>query len=181
MNHSSVSAATMLNEFLRISAPESVRLGLKRQYVNIRDLFEEIQAAAPDWTQGKPVALHLKIEPDTPDVLLDKIHIRQTITTLLAIAAQYADPEAVITLSARQVLRLVVFSVLYPGHGIPEEEISNLGRTPEIRPRVAEKKSSLESGLARVRDTVQAHLGHVWVEDGVDEYTTFSFILPVND
>lgn len=186
MNQCNASIRATLNEFLRISAPEAVTLRLQKQSVNVHELLEEIQAAAPGWLQGKPVTLHLNVESRPLDALLDKVVITKAIRTLLSIALKYAGSSLAITLSVRQVLSLVVFSVIYWGAGIPKEEIASLNLDPKLRLRAGEKMSALESELTYVREAVQAHLGHiwaehVWAEEDAGEFTCFSFILPVTE
>jgi two-component system sensor histidine kinase BarA len=120
-------------------------------------------------------------EPGLPPLKVDVIRVPQVITNLVSNAVKYSPPHTKITISAAKLSdQFIKVCVLDKGSGIP----------PEARSRVFEAFQQLEQekggmrgaglGLAICRGLLEAHGGHIWVDEHTGPGTTISFTLPVD-
>ena len=138
--------------------------------------MKQLQAITPDHL--------LRIDvPDTlPKVRADSQRIAQVLTNLVGNAAKYSPANTQITLTAFQTSKDVQVNVSDQGPGISTEDRAQIfepfqrGHSTPVR---RTKGSGL--GLAVCKGLIEAHGGHIWIQDPDSPGTTVSFTLPVVD
>ncbi len=118
------------------------------------------------------------IPPDLPPVPLDYAAFEQIMTNLLDNAVKYSPPNSPITISARQVGRLVEIGVTDCGRGIaPEAQAAVFEKFYRADGSARVPGSGL--GLSIVKGLVEAHGGRAWISSQVGHGTTVRFVLPL--
>ncbi len=124
--------------------------------------------------------LHVDVPEDLPPVWIDPVEIGQVIYNLVENATKYAPPDTDIRLEVRRTSGALSIEVDDRGPGIPPQSIPYLFdpfyRVMDGRPR----PQGLGLGLAIVRGLVEAHGGHVWVENRPAGGAHFTFTLPLS-
>jgi two-component system sensor histidine kinase KdpD len=121
--------------------------------------------------------LVLDIEKDIPPVDIDGSRIAQVLINLVDNAAKYSPAESTITLRAVERSHDVCISVSDQGIGIPNEEREHVFDI--FRQLEGTKQNGAGLGLAICRSLIEAHHGHIWIEDAPAGGTKVSFTLPL--
>lgn len=159
-----------------------VELDLREQ--DVAKLVEKTRAGlAATFAQGTgqtPVNLEVEIAPDLPPLVADGTRIVQVLYNLLANAARFSQPGAVVRLTiAGRGDERVLFTVEDEGSGVPPEAREDMfqrfeGHSSEGRQRGA------GLGLAIVRAFVNLHGGTVTMEERQPKGTRVIVNLPAN-
>ncbi|MFD2112385.1 ATP-binding protein [Thiorhodococcus fuscus] len=116
---------TMIDNILDISRIEAGHVSIKRDWVDVRPMLEElIEMVAPQLT-GKPVELTLAIDPSAPTRLYtDRDKLRQIIKNFLSNAVKFTDRGQVgVSVEAREdATRPLALCVTDTGIGIPADK-----------------------------------------------------------
>ena len=172
----------LIDSLLDISRLEAGRPLENLETVDIGSLVEFVSSVqAPEFEQ-RNVALLFKKGDSADSVLADANILRRILLNLVNNALRYSQPGQSITITADCVDsdNLIQFSVKDQGPGIP---IS-------YRELIFEKYQSVEGespsaglglGLAFCQLAVNAHGGHIWVEDAPGGGACFSFTIPTAD
>ena len=123
------------------------------------------------------------IASDLPLVDVDQVLVRRVIDNLLENAHKYSpDPDAKITLDARQTDDRVIYTVRDRGAGIPAEDLPMIFaaffRGERSRSR---ETGGVGLGLTLAKRIVDAHAGSIDVESMLGAGTTVTVSLPVAD
>ena len=157
----------------------SQRRALEMHQLDINHLVEEVVHLAGGDASRRHVQVRTELGFDLPKARGDPIHIQHILLNLIlnGMDAMNDVPEGerqlTITTESRAGRELVV-GVKDAGHGIP----------PEVMPRMfksffSTKPSGMGLGLSIARTIVNAHGGHIWVENNPDRGVTFRFTLPL--
>ncbi|CAG0926931.1 two-component system, OmpR family, sensor histidine kinase KdpD [Thermoflexales bacterium] len=124
--------------------------------------------------------LVLNVPTDLPLIYVDAQRISQVLTNLVGNAVRYSPTRTAVMVKAHPVDSVVQIDVEDQGPGIP----------PQARARVFEPFQQVDRppttraggaglGLAICKGLVEAHGGHIWVQERAQPGTTISFTLPV--
>jgi len=121
--------------------------------------------------------LQTEIEPDLPEMLVDRVQIQQVLVNLMrnAVEAMEDSMRKELSLSVgRAQPDMVEFRLRDSGPGLPGK----------IRERIFEpfnstKEDGMGVGLSICKRIIQDHGGRIWVEDAPGGGTLFCFTLPV--
>jgi PAS domain S-box-containing protein len=145
--------------------------------------FNEVMEAAMTRLQMLAAAHHLRIDvpDDLPVVQLDTVRIAQVLINLVANAASYSPKRTTITISAMMQDDHLYVSVADQGPGIAAEERASIFEPFKRLERegAATDTRGVGLGLAICKGIVDAHAGHIWIEDRQPPGTTVIFSLPV--
>lgn len=170
-----------LIELARIEAGE---MQLRRGWGTVDELVATTLARAEKLTSRHRVSV--VIEDDMPVVRVDPRAVGEVVYTLVDNASKYSPPGATISISARRGEgEMIELAIEDEGPGVPVElrarvfdkffRASNAGGT-------GHQPSGIGMGLAIARGIVEAHGGHIWIEDGAgDTGARFAFTLPIGD
>ena len=180
MSGTSEHMLALVNDLLDVSVIETGKLQLKKERVNLGAFLQEVHGSNAILAKGKSIDLSLALEPELPEVMLDRNRISQVINNLITNAIKFSHPQTEVVLGGKAEGQEVRISVTDQGQGIPSEEIPKLFAdftSTSVRPTAGEKSTGL--GLAIVKRIVEAHGGRVSVESQVGSGSTFSFTLPL--
>jgi signal transduction histidine kinase len=133
--------------------------------------------------------VQVQINPDADWARFDRVRIEQILTNLLGNAIKFSSPGGTIWVTTQAVASTheggpdrpcVEIRITDQGAGVTAEDRE---RIFESYIQVGEESSAggLGLGLAICKRLVEAHGGAIWVEDGSDGGSSFTFTLPVMD
>jgi PAS domain S-box-containing protein len=124
--------------------------------------------------------LILNVSRDLPLVYADAERISQVLTNIVGNAARYSPVHTVITVTAQRVNSVIQIDVTDQGPGIPPAERTRIFEPFEQVERPATTRTGGAGlGLAICKGLVEAHGGHIWVQDRTEPGTTISFTLRI--
>lgn len=157
---------------------------LCRNWGAVEDIIDAALAQAEPLTRQHEIKI--LVEDELPVVRVDARAVTEVIYTLLDNASKYASPRTLITIEAHRAADdLIEIAVEDQGPGIPTH----------LRYRVFERfyraardgapddrAGGIGMGLAIAKGIVEAHGGHIWVEDGKSgRGARITFTVPVGD
>ena len=146
-----------------------------RQPESIAQLIQEASALALVGAKEHGIKALISIDPDMPEVAIDRVQIQQVLLNLIRNAVEAMDGRAVRELGVAAVARAddVLISVTDTGGGIPPEIKAKL-----FQPFVTTKSEGMGIGLSICRTIIEAHSGRLWVEANPAGGSAFRFTLP---
>lgn len=124
--------------------------------------------------------LSVKMEKDIPVVNGDALYLGRAIEALLDNAIKFSPEGGDIEIKTWTEQGKVFVSVQDHGIGISEEQKSKLFKCfSQIDGSAARRFGGLGTGLALVKEVVQAHKGEIWMESAPGSGSTFGFWVPV--
>ena len=189
----------LVSMFLNYSALESGKLVLQLRENDLRDCLEELAKRWSEAFQRKGVRLDANFDPSIPTFKFDYQKVQQAAANLLDNSLKHtpsggcvvlrAEPHfwerrvaAVTPVEERRRFRLprpnsVEVSVTDSGPGIAAEHHQEIF---EDFVRLDRNTSGMGLGLAIAKRLIQAHRGKIWVEDGPQAGSKFTFLLPMD-
>ncbi|MGH9196311.1 MAG: ATP-binding protein [Acidimicrobiia bacterium] len=173
----------LIGELLDISRIELGRLALRRQQVSVSDIATRVVDRIRHRTDKHRI--DLKVDDDLPRVFADPDKLEQVLTNLVENAVKYTEGGTV-TVSARMdegVAGMLKLLVADQGEGIPEEHRTQVFGKFFRRGDRTGAPSGVGLGLYISKGLVEAHGGHIWVEEAPPELgggALFAFTLPIS-
>jgi len=163
---------------------EAGDMKLYRNWGAVDDIIDAALAQAEPLTRHHEI--RVSVENELPVVRVDARAVAEVIYTLIDNASKYAPPETLIIVEATRVADdMIEIAVEDQGPGIPAP----------FRERVFERfyrangdgaagghAGGIGMGLAIAKGIVEAHSGHIWIEDGTaNRGARIVFTVPVGD
>ena len=172
----------LVNDLQELSRVEAGASDLVFTPVSPASLIERIQNTLGRQFEEKNIQLEINVQPNLPDILVDKDRIIQVLTNLAGNALQYTPSGGKVTLLVRRESSDVLFSVIDSGIGISADQIplifNRFYRTDKSRTRTS---GGSGIGLTIAKALVIAHQGKIWAESkGEGKGSTFSFLIPLS-
>ncbi len=121
----------------------------------------------------------IELEGEFPTIGIDKSSMQQIFQNIIANAVKYTDKEITkIKISSKSDDSYHYFSISDNGMGIPKSQLNNLfkfGTTMSKIDKYGNKGTGY--GLARVKDIIEGHNGHITVSSKLKSGTTFTVAL----
>ena len=165
---------------------EAGQLRLQRAEVDLGNLIDTVIERMQLQALENDVEIATEISPDLPRVEVDAGRISQALGNLLSNALRHTPAGGPVTVRAfRQTESdgqpVAVVEVADTGSGIAAEDLAHVFD----RFYRADKSRSKHSGgagigLAIVKQLIEAHDGHVWVESQAGQGAKFTFIIPAS-
>ena len=150
----------------------------KKDILNLNDIVDDtVLFMEHHLTRFKNVEIVLEKEPDLPAVLVDKIHVQQTMVNILMNAAQAMPDGGKILIKTGRGDQHVFISITDSGVGIKEEDLE---RIFEPFFTTKEKEQGTGLGLSLCKRLIEANAGKIEVVSAIGNGTTFTIMIPVN-
>jgi two-component system sensor histidine kinase KdpD len=162
---------------------EAGDISLQRNWRSVDDLIDSALAQAEPLTRNHRI--EIVVPEELPVVRVDGRAVTEVIYALLDNACKYAPPQTKVTITARQNADdLIEISVEDEGPGIPpkyrEQAFERFNRISANG--LAERTGGLGMGLAIAKGIVEAHGGHIWIDDSsLGRGARIAFTVPVGD
>jgi signal transduction histidine kinase len=173
----------LISDMLDISRIEAGKLDLSFERVNVEEIIDSVMATATGLVKDKPIELVTDVPEDLPQIMADRIRVRQVLLNLVSNAAKFSE-EGQISISARLIQSdpqpEVLVAVADTGIGIAEEDMAKLFEPfSQVDPSPTRKSGGSGLGLSIARHLVDLHGGRIWAESTLGEGSTFAFTLPL--
>ncbi len=172
----------LVENLLDMSRIEGGALKPEKEWYPVEELIHDVLGHMQPVLQERTVELDLP--ENLPPVELDYLHIDQVVTNLLENAIRYTPASSPIEVSAHVKGQEMVICVADRGPGIPladtERVFDKFYRVLGSQ-RVVTHPTGSGLGLAVSKGLVEAHGGHIWVENRAGGGATFCFTLPVRE
>jgi len=178
----------IINDILDFSKIEAGRIDLEHEAFELRPLLDKISKSFLPGAQKKGISLNVRVEEDTPDLLLgDQGRLRQVLVNLIGNALKFTQTGAVDVLAgpepaglcpdgARDDRSRLLFQVRDTGIGIPPEKIGIIfGSFTQADSSTTKRFGGTGLGLAISRKLTGMMGGRIWVESILDKGSTFYF------
>lgn len=172
------SLVAILNDFLSLSKLEEGKVLSQPETFELIDFSKSIiEEIEPNKKEGQTILLKF----DTPaiNVFIDPKIIRHILTNLLSNAIKYSNQNQEILVSFKKINKFVIIEVEDHGIGIPEEEQNNLFNR-FFRAKNVTNINGIGLGLYIVKQYIEMINGNIKFVSTLDEGTTFSVQLPIN-
>jgi two-component system sensor kinase FixL len=156
-----------------------VRLGvLRRDWVDLNKLAQEVAQFARAAAREERVAIRLDLASEMPPVLADSVQIEQVLMNLIrnALDAMQGCSGAEIWVRTSVRDEEVEIAVQDEGKGIPEADRDRIFET-----FFTTKPEGLGMGLSICRSIIDAHGGRLWASSGPGSGAIFRFTVPATN
>ena len=189
----------LVNDILDLSQLDVAYLTIAREPTRVGDLISSALADYTSLVEQRGLVLTVEIEPDLPELPVDRTRIRQVLLNLLNNALRFTDSGGItiracypVTSSARHPVtssphhpvtsspRHLVISVSDTGVGIAAPDLQRIFE-PFVQVGDPNRRKSAGSGLGLTisKRFVELHGGRMWAESAEGAGSTFHFTLPL--
>jgi PAS domain S-box-containing protein len=173
--HAGQRAAEILNSLWAISKKEN----RSRAPLSLNDLIREVLSLVETDLQAHQTAVRTALDETIPEVLADRVQLRQVMLNLINNAVEAMTSIDVETRflhlkTERDESQNIVITVQDSGPGIDPENINRI-----FDRFFSTKSHGMGMGLAICRSIIEAHNGRLWAEPG-DHQGLFRISLPCN-
>ena len=148
-----------------------------QELISMNDVLTEVSSLFHSEAIIRNIRVETECTNPLPLVSINKIQIEQVLINLMMNAAEsmldVSEERKIVMRTWRTDGGAVQVAVRDFGPGVEEEDLSKL-----FEPFFTTKRSGLGMGLSLTRSIIEAHGGHVWVENNPDRGATFYFDLP---
>lgn len=170
----------LVKDLLDVAQIDEDGLQLNPEQGDLSTIIEEVIDHLKVYANAKNTHIELSIEDDLPPVTIDIMKVHQVVHNLIMNAILYNVGKGSVAVTLRSEGDKVVFSCSDNGIGIPEKDkdkiFTKFYRSSKAR-SVVPDGSGL--GLFISKAIIEQSGGKLWFESGVDNGTTFYFILPI--
>lgn len=173
---------SLINDILDLSSIEAGYLRLYPGKVGVRDVVSQVVKLTEEWARKQKLDLLIDCNDASLSILADERRIKQVLLNLISNAINYSPNGGRVTVSAKRVDDVAVFSVRDTGIGIPATDIARVF-TPfeKIKSGKTQRRSGAGLGLSLVKSIVELHGGTVAIDSKEGEGTLVTFKIPVQN
>ncbi|MEA3348790.1 MAG: PAS domain-containing sensor histidine kinase, partial [Pseudomonadota bacterium] len=167
---------SLIHEFLEHSRLDSNHLNLKRNDIDLADIFKQIIKSHHQIIEEQEIDLQCDCQVQSP-VNADAEYLNRALINLLSNALKYSPRKGQIIISARETDREIVIRFQDQGKGIDPEELPYIFDA-FYRGKSKNEKSGHGLGLASVKSIIRQHGGWVTAESTPGKGSLFTVRLP---
>lgn len=169
----------LIQSLLDISRLEAGQPLGRRKALSIRKIVQDAYEIEQPNFERRGVRLLRELPETLPPVYVEENVISRVLLNLFDNALKHSGEGYAITVSAEESSDMVELSVSDQGVGIPEDYRETIFEKFQ-RIKTDPSSKGLGLGLAFCRLAVEAHGGHIWVEEAEGGGARFSFTIPVS-
>lgn len=172
----------LVDDLRTLSLADAGELRLNRQPVVPEALLRQTVAFFESQAAQNQIDLNFAVEPNLPEIALDRDRILQVLSNLVSNALRHTQPGGSICLSAKVKDQLLQLSVQDNGEGIAPDALQHIFERfyRADSARVSANTASTGLGLTIVKSIVRAHGGDISVASVLGQGATFNITLPLN-
>ncbi len=165
----------LVNDLLSFARPSVPNVSAE----NVNEIVDSIARILDTEAKEKDVRIHLRLDRNLPNIMIDKEQIKQVLMNFILNAIQAIESGGVVDLTTRLFAKngseqFVEVGVRDSGVGIAGKDLENI-----FNPFFTTKKEGSGLGLSISHQIVQEHGGYIVVESNLGEGSTFFINLPV--
>jgi signal transduction histidine kinase len=171
----------LVDELLDMSRVEAGEVRLRREEVDLVEMFYETSQSLHGQFNERNVTLHMDLQDNLPVVLADRQRLQQILINLVGNACKYTEPGGQVDIALYNGGDKLRVDVRDTGVGIPEDAKPHIF-TPFYRAEnpLRDEVGGTGLGLSITRKLVEMHGGEIWFESAEGKGSTFSFTLPLS-
>jgi signal transduction histidine kinase len=152
----------LLNDLLDLARSDAGRLTIKPSPTDAGSLVEDAVRTIRSQTEAKGQSLHLRVEPNLPQIYVDRDRIRQVLVNLLTNAHEYSPEGAAIAVTAERDDAEVQIAVSDDGPGMAEDQLEHIfERFTRGDAGLTQHVGGTGLGLAISKSLVELHGGRI--------------------
>jgi signal transduction histidine kinase len=169
----------LLNDLLDLARSDAGRLTIKPAPTDAGALVEDAVRTIRSQTEAKGQSLHLQIEPNLPQIDVDRDRIRQVLVNLLTNAHEYCPQGAAIAVTAERDDGEVQIAVSDDGPGMAEDQLEHIfERFTRGDAGLTQHVGGTGLGLAISKSLVELHGGRIEAASSPGRGSRFCVRLP---
>jgi len=170
----------LINEILDLSSLESGQMQMRREWVPLTAILDDLKAAT------EPVLAQAQVEARWPDAktlkdkqaFVDRRRILHLLTNLLDNARKFTRPGGHVSLELDADAKECRLLVADDGPGVPQEDRERIFRPYYQRPNGLASGHGVGLGLAIVKSIVERHGGHIDLDSDIGKGCRFRVTIP---
>lgn len=174
----------LVEDLLDISRIEADLLRTTRRSCSVEEIMRRVRPTLERKALGSQIRLEVTTEPELERVYCDPEKVGRVLLNLGVNAIKFSDPEGVVQLWARPSRdgKEIEVGVTDKGPGIPPDSLEIIfERFRQLDGPVRSSMKGFGLGLNIVKELVQLNFGHLNVESELDQGSTFSFTIPLDE
>jgi signal transduction histidine kinase len=172
---------SLINGILEITKIETGGITVNSERINLSHLVTELKSDYAMVSKEKCLAINWHVPPDLPDIVCDRMKLRQLVINLVNNAIKFTDQGSV-DISFRAVVDepFVEFSVADTGIGMAAESLPHIfDKFRQVDSTTTRHYSGAGLGLYLVKSFAAVMGGSVSVQSTLGEGTTFTVRIPI--
>jgi PAS domain S-box-containing protein len=169
----------LIQDLLDITHLESGTMKFTPEKTNITKLVEEAIVTSEPAAEIKQIKIDTQIPQDLPELMIDKIRMKQAIINLLQNAIQSSPDNSTIKIKVNTEPDEVLFEIQDAGQSIPKSKQKKIfDIVYQSNGNEGPLNGDIGLGLTVSRGIVLSHGGKIWVENRENIGNTMRFTLP---
>ena len=169
----------LINDVLDFQRLEAGRMKLNIQNNDITEVVSEAYETMVLVAKQKQIELSLQLADELPQIPFDRSKIIQVLTNLISNAIKFTPEKGQVTVGIQHQNEELIIKVSDTGMGIPKEALPKIFDRFYRVIRQGKEIKGTGLGLAIVHKIVMMHAGRIEVESEVEQGTTFTVFLPI--
>lgn len=170
----------LINDILDISKVEAGKMKLFPESTTVDTLLDEMVSLVQPLAAKKEIIINVSRDPELQTMFADKAKIKQVLYNLLGNAIKFTHRGGCVIIRTNINGNMAQISVIDTGIGIPPQDMNKLFRPfTQLDSSVARRYEGTGLGLALVKELIELHGGHIWVESEVGKGSNFTFEIPL--
>jgi signal transduction histidine kinase/DNA-binding response OmpR family regulator len=167
----------LINNILDLSKIEAGKMELHKEEISLKEVIDDVVSTAAALVGNKDVELRKEVG-ELPNIVADKVRIRQIFLNLISNALKFTE-HGHVTIKSILKGKKIILSVEDTGIGIGRESIGKVfDEFTQLAGATGETKGT-GLGMAITKKFVEMHGGRIWVESELGVGSTFWIILPI--
>jgi signal transduction histidine kinase len=178
MNREALVLKRLVEDLRTLSLADAGELKLQRQSIQPQELLGQVKQSFEPIADEQQVTLRLEVEPNLPDIDVDRERMVQVLANLVSNALHFTPEGGSVTLLARREGDKVQIAVKDTGSGIPEDKLANIfERFYRVEEARSQNRGESGLGLAIAKSIVEAHQGTIKAESQLGAGTSLTITL----
>jgi len=171
---------SLLDELLDVAKFDAGRMKLEFAPFPLGEIAREAAQEFSGICLERRIALDVRIDPETPSVVLDRGRVHQVIRNLLSNAAKFTPAQGTIALFVTGDDLTARVTVEDTGAGVPSNELELIFGKFSQATNNRRASGGTGLGLSLCREIVVAHGGRIWAENREPKGARMTFELPLS-